>query len=110
MGDRRLHAALFVLALHCALPAAAIPTAAFGSDTAPCDVLSVPTLVDELGNPPAPPFGPAGPFPADEAIASIASPTPLLACPATSQSSISMLVQITNLTAIAFDNLWYVRD
>jgi hypothetical protein len=101
---------LSLFALYCALPATAVPTTAVSSDTAPCDVLSVPSAVDELGNPPAPPFGPAGPFPADEAIASIASPTNLLACPATSQNTISMLVQITNLTTIAFDNLWYVRD
>jgi len=75
-------------------------------------VLSVPALVEELGNPAAPPFGPSGPFPADEAIAStsISGGGEIGCSNAPGEVGISPLIRITNLTNTSFDNVWYVAD
>jgi hypothetical protein len=106
------HGALIGVALLCALSAGAVPTSVTSQDSADCDVLSVPTLVEELGNPATPPFGPSGPFPADEAIAStIVTGGGEIGCSnSPGEVGISPLVRITNLTTTAFDNVWYVAD
>lgn len=70
----------------------------------PCDILSVPKIVDELGAP--------GVFPDDEIISSDASFTDEIACPDsyTNFGVPNSLVTITNLTPTTFNNLWYVAD
>jgi hypothetical protein len=80
-------------------PAAAVPTTVGHSDTAPCDVLSVPTAVDELG------IG----FPDDELISASVTPFNLTVC-AGDGPTVNARVSITNLTPTSFTHLWYVAD
>ena len=106
---RRLRAALIGAMLLGASPVAAIPTTVTFQDTVNCDVLSVPAQVEELGNPASPPFGPAGPFPADSAIASSASSSGEIECQ-NGDIGTGPIVQITNLTTTSFGRVWYVGD
>jgi hypothetical protein len=102
------YAGLIALTLFIALPATAVPTTVTVTGQGPCDPLVVPPTVEELGNPSSPPFGPAGAFPADEAIASISVEGVLVAC--FYNGGGIREVSITNLTTTAFDNLWYVAN
>jgi hypothetical protein len=116
----KLHiVALTVASLLIGLQAAAVPTTVVGVDHPRCDVLSVPTFVDELGNPPTPPVmvppSATGPFPVGEQIASQAiGPTApnYVPCPGNTDSNAfpNQRVTITNLNAIAFTDLWYVAN
>jgi hypothetical protein len=82
--------------------AVAVPTTVSGIDTPGCDVLSVPTVVDELGT---------NVFPANELIASqYLGVTNLVACPTSDLSTPNHLVQITNLTATTWQQVWYVAN
>ncbi|MEN1680235.1 MAG: hypothetical protein AAGJ46_11640 [Planctomycetota bacterium] len=69
-----------------------------------CDLLAVPSLVDELGLPTV--------FPSDEIIDASDGFTNEVACPDsfTPFGVPNTLVEITNLTPTPFDNLWYVAD
>jgi hypothetical protein len=88
-----------------AAPAAhALPTTVTHADTPPCDVLSVPTAVHELGEVPA-----FANFP-DETISAAATFTHEFACPSGDGQPPNALVVITNLTGIAWRDLWYVGD
>lgn len=101
------YAALIAATVFIALPVAAVPTTVTVTGQGPCDPLVVPSSVDELGNPPPPP---SGPFPADEAIASVTvGLNPFVVCIANTGGPITEIA-ITNLTTTAFDNLWYVAD
>jgi len=113
LSVRSSHGALIGLLLLGGLPAGAVSTSVTSQeDSANCDVLSVPALVEELGNPASPPFGPTGPFPADEAIAStsLTGGGEIGCSNAPGEVGISPLIRITNLTTTAFDNVWYVAD
>src|SRR6058998_1244711 len=96
------------VALLITLRAAAMPTTVTVTGQGACDPLVVPSTVEELGNPSSPPFGPAGPFPPDEAIASVVSGGVEVVCRL--NGGARAVVSITNLTTTAFDNLWYVAD
>ena len=92
-------------ALLLALPAASVPTVVAAVDTPPCDPLMVPSAVDELGEAPA-----FAPFP-DELISATAVPINVSACLTIPDGPPpNALVSITNLTAFAFSDLWYVAD
>ena len=90
-----------LLALTLAVPASALLTSVTHVDAPDCDPLVVPNLVDELGLP-------GGPFPADELIDAVSFPSPIGACAPAGVGD--TFVEITNLTGIAFDNVWYVAD
>src|SRR5262245_25233473 len=108
---RELRGGLIGLVLLGAVPAGAVPTSVTFSDSPNCDVLSVPALVEELGNPASPPVGPSGPFPADEAIASTSTTGGEIGCSnSPGEVGAGPLIRITNLTTTAFDNVWYVGD
>jgi hypothetical protein len=93
------------LAWLAAAPAAhAIPTTVTHDETAPCDILSVPEAVHELGEAPA-----FSGFPT-ELIAAAATITNLSACPSTDGTPPNAIVLITNLTGLAWSDLWYVGD
>jgi len=102
--------AVFCFAL--AGTAKAVPMTVTYEDTPQCDPLFVPRQVHELGNPPAPPFGPPGPFPVGEAIAStfgFAQGRPCSTIPL-SPNGIIWFVDILNLTGIDWVEVWYVGD
>src|SRR5438067_12866953 len=82
----------------------AVPTQVSAFDTPGCDVLSVPTLVDELGNPPV--------FPGNELISSQSlGPSLIFACPSMAMAVPgSVVVGMTNLTTTTWSNVWYVAD
>jgi MYXO-CTERM domain-containing protein len=92
-----------------AFRAGAVPTSVTSQDSPNCDVLSVPALVEELGNPASPPFGSSGPFPADSAIASTSVGSGEVLCDPGDQG-FGAVLRITNLTTKSFDNVWYVGD
>ncbi|MBC8108641.1 MAG: PEP-CTERM sorting domain-containing protein [Anaerolineae bacterium] len=82
-----------------------VPTVVIPEETPDCDPLVVPTLVDELGNPPA-----FTPFP-DELITSTSTFTSVSACPPMDAAGMpNALVVMTNMTVRAFRDLWYVGD
>jgi hypothetical protein len=97
---RHLLASLATMAI---LPTAAlaIPTLVNGFDTPGCDVLSVPTNVDELGIA----------FPLSERIdAAVVGLSPP-ACPSSAVVGQSNYrIHMINFTGVTFDNLWYVAD
>jgi hypothetical protein len=94
--------ALAVLAA--APPARAVPTTVVSDDTGPCDFLSVPQTVHELGEAPA-----FTPFPT-ELISAVSTFIDLVACPSTDGPAPNALVAITNLTGLTWSDLWYVGD
>ena len=96
------HAALIAVAWLSALPAVAMPTTVTSSDTGLCDVLVVPSEVDELGDWLLPP---------DERIGALERPlfSPVAACPS-SLLFPDLVVMITNFTSTAFRDLWYVAE
>jgi hypothetical protein len=96
------HAALIGAALLIALPAAAVPTSVTVTGQGPCDPLSVPSTVDELGLAP--------PFPAGEQIAASTGGSGFQVCPASPAGPGDVLVFILNQTSIAFKDLWYVAN
>ena len=100
--------AVFCFAL--AGTAKAVPMTVTYEDTPQCDPLFVPRQVHELGNPPAPPWGPFGSFPINEAIASLYVGNSTPACPSSYQGGGSFVVRILNLTNIVWRDLWYVAD
>jgi len=85
-----------------ATTALAVPTLVNGVDTPGCDVLAVPTNVDELGT---------QVFPANETILSaFVGTTPLPACPSSDTAAPNFVVEITNMTGIAWPQVWYVGN
>jgi PEP-CTERM motif-containing protein len=93
------------LGLLVSLPAAAVPATVTPLDTPACDTLSSPTNVDELGLSAA--------FPIGERIFASATNSTTTACssgtvdnPLTRNFSLN----ITNLNATAFTDLWYVAN
>jgi hypothetical protein len=69
------------------------------------------TLTDELGNPPAPPFGPVGPFPAGEAIESGSLTVSASGCRAGGPPGVSDFeVYIRNLMPVSWTDLFFVAD
>jgi hypothetical protein len=85
-----------------ATTALAVPTTVSGFDTPGCDVLAVPTNVDELGT---------QVFPANETILSaFVGTTPLPACPSSDTAAPNFIVEITNMTGIAWPQVWYVGN
>ena len=97
---------LIGMALVFSVPATAVVTAVTPLDTPLCDVLSVPAVVEELGNTP--------PFPVGEQIASapLGSSPPFSPCPGGVDSPFvpNQRVSITNLNSVAFIDVWYVAD
>jgi hypothetical protein len=94
--------------------AGAVPIVAPYGELPPCDAHSI-TLMDELGNPMPPmlpPFGGAGPFPADEAIASESMPTNQVGCIADPLmvAAPDYMVHILNLTTTSWTDLFFVAD
>lgn len=96
--------------------AGAMPIVAPYAELPPCDAHSI-TLMDELGNPlpppvgVVPPFGGPGPFPADEAIASMSLPGQHFGCIADPlMSGPDFFVHILNLTATSWTDLFFVAD
>ena len=94
-----------------ALPAAAVGVIVSSSNLAGCDNLSVPTNVDELGDPTG--FGANPPFPAGEQIshsfvitieATVCSDMP------SDPFMVDPRVTITNLQTISFSQVWFVAD
>lgn len=88
-----------------AIPADAVVVTVNSSDTPGCDVLIVPTVVDELGDPVL--------FPSGEQIAhSVINTIELTVC--TNMTSDPLLpdsqIMITNLQAFAFTQVWFVMD
>ena len=63
----------------------------------------MPTEVDELG------IGSAG-FPLDEEISAVDVVATLPTCPSTDSGALNTVVQMTNLTAFDFLEVWYVAD
>ncbi len=93
-------------ALAPALTASAVPVSVDPSNSANCDVLSVPTEVHELGQGSA--SAPSGPFPDQEQIlTSLVSPF-TNACDFTVDPTTQ--VAITNLTGSDWEEVWYVAD
>lgn len=93
------------------LPAGAVGVIVGSSDTPGCDVLSVPTNVDELGDPTVGAGTP--PFPPGEQIThSVVNTIELTVC--TNMTSNPLMVDaqitITNLQAFAFYQVWFVMD
>jgi hypothetical protein len=83
-------------------PASAILITITPIETPPCDVLTLPQIVHELGN---------APFPPDELIASTATFTELSACPLMDSATIpNALVVMTNLTTTFWRDVHYVAD
>jgi hypothetical protein len=83
----------------------ALPRVVFHSDVPNCDPLMVPQNVHELGIAPAFTDLPL------ELIASGAMDTELSACPGSDDEiAPNVMVSITNLTPIAWSDLWYVAD
>jgi len=82
----------------------AVPTLMVDLETPQCDVLSIPTEVDELGD--------FNVFPSDEALfASDQGPSPIISCPSSNDPTTSdSVVEIRNLSGIAWDEVWYVAD
>jgi hypothetical protein len=76
-----------------------------------CDAHEI-TLSHELGNPPAPPFGPTGPFPPEEAIVSDSLIQNLVECSAgiADPGAPDYLVKIDNLTSTKWVDLFFVAD
>lgn len=111
MGSSSRFVALLGLVLLVGVRASAIPTAVVTVDTAHCDPLIVPVLVDELGT--------GGLFPAGEQISSV-SLGPIAAvgpagvnCTTGTIDSPFMAnrrVSITNLNAVDFVGVWYVAN
>lgn len=67
-----------------------------------CDVLVVPTLVDELG---------INIFPANETITATDQLATTIACPSQANAlTVATQVAITNMTGRSFTDLWYVGD
>jgi len=80
----------------------AVPTTVTSLDTPKCDVLSVPTSVDELGT---------TIFPLNELISSKwLGPTPQIACPMSFVGIPSQLIEITNLTSTTWSQVWYAGN
>lgn len=80
----------------------AMPMPVVSSDTPLCDVLAVPRNVHELGLIP--------PFPIDEALEATSMVTNQFACPADNPQLPNALVIMTNLSTIAWTDVWYVTD
>jgi len=114
MGSSSRFAALSGLVLLVSFQASAIPTVVVGVDTAHCDVLSVPAVVEELGT--------GGLFPAGEQIVSgLLSPSGAIAGvgPAGVNCTTGTIdspfianhgVTITNTTGFNFLEVWYVAN
>ena len=91
------------LALLAPTAATALPLTVTHFDLATCDVLSVPTTVDELGT--------SKFFPADESILSALISLKGTACPSTNDLKLAdSVVEIVNLTSRTFGRVWYVAD
>ena len=100
-----LIASTLVFAWVLAGSASAVPVSVTHSNLAgPCDPLSVPDNVHELG------LGPSsgGPFPTNEEIA--ASDIPISGDLACVMSFANPLVTMTNLTGTDWEDVWYVAD
>ena len=101
---------LIVLSAICAgvlavTPALAVPTHVLHENLQHCDPLFVPQFVHELGIAPA-----FTPFP-DELIDAVSTFTQDPACPPADDPLIAnRLVVMTNLTGIAWRDVWYVAD
>jgi len=82
----------------------AVPTQVVHIDTPQCDTLFIPLDVHELGD--------VTVFPADEALfATDLGQTSIPACPASDIPVIpNVVVDIRNLSGIAWDEVWYVAD
>ena len=95
--------AAIALTLATTCPLYALPTQVVHQNTAQCDPLSIPTLVDEIGD--------AANFPADEALSHIDLGTANPVCSGTDLPAVlDALVSITNLTNRDFAQVWYVAD
>jgi hypothetical protein len=92
----------FLVGLALAAHALAVPVSVSHTDLPTCDFLSVPPLVDELGDTSA--------FPPDERITAVDLSTVLSGCPATDTPAPNVLVAMTNLTTLDFVEVWYVAD
>ncbi len=93
--------ASLIVCLLASVTALATPVKVEYVDTPSCDVLVVPSDVDELG------IG----FPSDEIIDGYANQTSLVACPDSAVPGIAnQLVVIYNATNRSFKDLWYVAD
>jgi len=103
-------AALLGLICLVSVQASAVLTDAIGADLPTCDVLSVPSQVDEIGNGPSPLPAPNGAFPAGEQLVSGIISTNGIACPATRDGLPSFTIRITNTNAVAYSDVWYVAD
>jgi len=96
------------------IDAGAMPIIAPYAELPPCDAHTI-TLTEELGNPAPPlipPFGGAGPFPADEAIASesLAPQQPdCIAAPGQAPAP-DFVVHILNMTPTYWTDLFFVAD
>ena len=88
-------------------PSYAVPTVSQWLDIGRQDPLWTPDIVHELGvNPPT-----GGSFPQNEEISATDTLTEEISCPENYNPSFgSVLVSITNLTGIAWKDLWYVAD
>jgi hypothetical protein len=84
------------------VPAGAVLVTVTSENTAGCDTLSVPSVVDEIGT---------NVFPPDESIsASAVTIGRNVALCDVGSNEIDVLVTITNLTPFSFRDLWYVAD
>jgi hypothetical protein len=94
------------------MEAGAMPIVAPYGELPPCDAHSI-TLTEELGNPAPPlipPFGPPGPFPADEAIASESFAQNVTECSAGGPAGPDFVVHILNMTPTYWTDLFFVAD
>jgi len=116
MGSSSRFVALLGLVLLVGVRASAIPTVVVSGDTAHCDPLSVPALVDELGT--------GGLFPPGEQIAAgFANPTPPNFIAGVGPAGFNCTtgtidspfqgnvgLAITNLNPVDFSEVWYVAN
>ncbi|MCX6865492.1 MAG: PEP-CTERM sorting domain-containing protein [Verrucomicrobia bacterium] len=93
------------------LPAGAVTVTVFSSDTPGCDVLIVPTIVDELGDPVSgagtPPFPPG-----EQILHSVVNTIELTVCLSmpSNPAMVDAQITITNLQAFSFSQVWFVMD
>jgi len=80
----------------------AVPITVSHVDSVTCDVLVVPSRIDELGTTIA--------FPPGELITAIDFPTGAVACPGSDTAGTNVLVRITNTTPFDFDDVWYIAE
>ena len=92
-----------VVVMICSRSVFAFPAQVVHVNTPQCDVLSIPTEVDEIGD--------ATEFPPDEALFAVdLGATNFAPCPSNNGTLPEVVVDIRNLTGRAWKEVWYVAD